>query len=188
MDKTAIWLFHVWFLADRMTDNQQHHDPADSVTSTSHASQYSTVLTVLDAAVAVTAFTFPQDPSVGFQLACTSPALSMGLGPQPLVRCTVWKSAEDARPPKRQLSDQLARSLFNTTTTAKVLKQGQAGTANGSSSTTDSGSNAGSSHSGSDGSSDAQETCSAKEEVATWTILPDSTPEDVAQQLKEIGE
>jgi len=164
-------------LAIRMTDNQQHHDPAESVTAPA----------VFDAAVPLTPFSLPQDPSVGFQLTCTSPALSMGLGPQPLVRCTVWQSTEDARPPIRQLSHQLARSLFNTTTTAKVLKQGQAGTAAGSSSTTDSGSDAASSHSGSDGSSDAQETCSAREEVAVWTILPDSTPEDVAQQLKEIG-
>uniref|UniRef100_A0A383VX39 U-box domain-containing protein n=1 Tax=Tetradesmus obliquus TaxID=3088 RepID=A0A383VX39_TETOB len=54
-----------------------------------------------------------EDTSVGYRLTCTSPALQLGLGPQPYANCSVWPAAPatkptDAAAPAVKLAAQLA--------------------------------------------------------------------------------
>ncbi|KAF6258170.1 hypothetical protein COO60DRAFT_1143533 [Scenedesmus sp. NREL 46B-D3] len=39
-----------------------------------------------------------EDPSVGYRLTCTSPAMQLGLGPQPYAHCSVWRAAAATQP------------------------------------------------------------------------------------------
>lgn len=140
--------------------------------------------------------------------------MNMGLGPQPFAQCTVWltESPAAANAPAQQLRS----SMRAKAAAAAAVRQQQAvhtaavqDTRGGSSSTSSSAGDAtnnsstdasntssisggtGSSTQSGTGSSSSgtteEGTCSARQKVATWIVLPDSTPEGVAQRLQEIG-
>lgn len=146
-----------------------------------------------------------QDPSTGYRLSCTSPALSMGLGPQPFAHCSVWlpdtSAAAAADSPAQQIRSSMRARAAAAAVAAEV--SAAAGSESEPAAAPAEAAEAGSQPVGGDGSSsslqqereEAREgACSVEQQqqqqqpLVTWVILPDSTPEDVAQQLRDIGE
>lgn len=75
-----------------------------------------------------------QDTSVGYRLTCTSPALQLGLGPQPYANCSVWPAAPamkptDAAAPAVKLAAQLAAAAAEAKAAADAKAAGAAGSA-----------------------------------------------------------
>jgi hypothetical protein len=94
--------------------------------------------------------------------------------------------------------DDATTGTFNSSSSATEM-HGKGSSSDGSSSigadvpskngASDSSDSSGTSSSSSSGDAEgARGVCAARQQVATWIVLPDSTPEGVAQQLKDIGE
>jgi hypothetical protein len=126
--------------------------------------------------------------------------MDMGLGPQPFVQCTVRPTETPANATLEQKLRSAERAIAAARAAAAAAKAVDLANARGTvalepqvadpAGSSDRIASSSSSSSGGGGSVETGEegTCSAlREQVATWIILPDSTPEEVAQQLKTIG-